>query len=494
MPVEKPKMWKKQRGAYKFLLRRGTKGCGLFMGCGTGKSRVVIEALEEWMAEDDVTLVLIVNILTGLHVWIEQWHLWGTYPMTFIDLNESGPAGLRKAKALAAGGYPVICLINPESTWQIGHKRIPRKRDGEIVKILEPVDTTLYDADWDAVIIDESNCIGSPSAKVTKFILKRIKPRARYRIVATASAYTKRPLDVYTQLKFILPEGSRLIPPTFTHFKARYSIPHPVIRGATNGWQNLNDLVERMATCCIMLKKEDVLDLPPVTHTDRRIILPPKVRKLYDQVTDELYSELEDFEANGGTVSVNHIFAVMRKQMQITSGFIKMDPTEEKPEGEILELGHWKIDEVLNYMDIRCGEPTLVVTQSDYEEKMLVRAIWKHMKFRPKVLNGSVSGSAARHKMVRDASKDPVFIVKEAVAARSVDLQFADMTIFYAHNPNTINYEQILSRNHRGTQKKSIQYVHLRCKNTVDMRIMKILEKDLATAAGMDRHWRTLLK
>lgn len=494
MPVEKPKMWKKQRGAYKFMLRRGSQGTGLFMGCGTGKSRVVIECLEVWMAEEDVKLILIVNILTGLHVWIEQWNLWGTYTITFIDLNDTGPAGLRKAKALAANGYPVICLINPESTWQIGHKRVPRKREGKEVKILEPVDTALYDADWDAVIVDESNSIGSPSAKVTKFMLKKIKPRARFRVVATASAYTKRPLDVYTQLKFILPEGSRLIPPTFTAFKAMYSIPHPSIRGATLGWQNLNDLVERMATCCVMLKKEDVLDLPPVLHTDRRISLPEKVRKVYDQVTDELYSELEDFEANGGTVSVNHIFAVMRKQMQITAGFIKLDPTEEVPEGAILELHDLKIQEVLHYMDIRAGEPTLVVTQSDYEEKMLARAVWKHMKFRPKILNGSVHGSEARHKLTRSASKDPIFIVKEAVAAKSIDMQFADMTIFYSHNPHTINYEQILSRNHRGTQKKNITYVHLLCKNTVDTRVMRILERDLAVAAGMDKHWRTLLK
>lgn len=489
-------MWKKQRGAYKFTKRRGAKGTNLFMGCGTGKSRIIVEALEDWMAEENVKLVLIVNILTGLHVWIEQWNLWATYPVVFIDLNDLGVAGLKKAKALAANGYPVICLINPEATWQLGHKRIPRKRDGQVVKILEPVDTTLYDADWDAVIIDESNIIGSPSAKITKFMLKKIKPRARFRVCATASAYTKRPLDVYAQVKFALGdrEFNSLFPRTFTLFKAKYSIPHPAIRGAIIGWQNLDDLVERLATCCVMLKKEDVLDLPPVTHTDRRIILPPKVRKVYDEVTDELFSELEEFEANGGTVSVNHIFAVMRKQMQITAGFIKMDPTEEKPEGSILELHDLKIQEVLRYMDLRAGEPTLVVTQSDYEEKMLARAIWKHMKFRAKILNGSVHGSEARHKLVRAASKDPVFIVKEAVAARSVDMQFADMTIFYSHNPHTINYEQILSRNHRGTQKKSISYVHLLCKNTVDTRIMKILERDLAVAAGMDKHWRTLLR
>lgn len=487
-------MWEKQRWAYRFARKRGSKGTGLFMGCGTGKSRVAIHLLESWMAENDVKLVLIVNILTGLHVWIEQWNRWATYPVIFVDLHETGPAGLRRAQALAASGYPVICLINFESTWQIGHKRVPRKRDGQIVKILEPVDTTLADIDWDAVLIDESNGIASPSAKVSKYLLKKVKPKARFRLVMTGSAYTKRPLDVYTQLKFFLPQDTKLIPPTFTDFKRKYSIPHPHIRGATLGWQNLEDLVERMATCCVMLRKEDVLDLPPVVHEDRRIMLPLKVQKIYDQVTDELYSELEGYESQGGTVTVNHVFSVMRKQAQITSGFIKMDPTEEKPLGEILELGDWKIQDVLQILDTRGGDPTLIVTQSDYEEVMLVRAIKKRFGFTPKVLNGSVVGAEARHKLTKDAAKDPAYIVKEAVAAKSIDIQWANMTIFYSHSPNTVNYEQILSRNHRGEQKMNITYLHLYCKGTVDQRIMKILERDLDVKREIEAHWRTLVK
>jgi hypothetical protein len=496
VPVERQKMWKKQRWAYRFALDRGRKGTGLFMGCGTGKSRVSIHALEEWMAEADVKLVLIVNILTGLHVWIEQWNRWATYPVTFIDLHEAGPAGLRKARALASNGYPVICLINFESTWQLGHRRREHIRDGKPVKLLDQVDTALHDIEWDAVLVDESNGIASPSARATKYLLKKLKPQARYRMVLTGSAYTKRPLDVYTQLRFALKETEflRLFPPTHTKFKQRYAVPHPYIRGATLGYQNLEDLVERMSTCCVMLRKEDVLDLPPVVHEDRRIILPEKVQKIYDEVTDELYSELEGYEANGGTVTVNHVFAIMRKQAQITSGFIKMDPTEEKPDGEILELGTWKIDDVLQILHTRAGEPTLIVTQADYEEVMLAREIRREFKFKPKILNGSVVGAEARHKLTKAAAEDPCYIVKEAVAARSIDIQWANMTIFYSHSPNTVNYEQILSRNHRGEQKMKITYMHLYCKGTVDQRLMKILERDLDVKREIEAHWRKLIR
>lgn len=462
------------------------------MEMGTGKTRIGIHALEKWMAENDVKLVLVVNILTGLHVWAENWHEWATYPVLFIDLHETGVEGLKKAKQLSRNGYPVICLVNFEMAWQLGYKRIPRIRSGQKVNILEAVDTTLHDVDWDAVLIDESTGIKSPSARVTKFMINKVKPRARYRMVLTGSAYTKRPLDVYSQLKFILPENTRLIPPTFTHFKAKYSIPNPRIRGAVIGYQNIPDLVEKMAECCVMLKKEDVLDLPPAVHETRMIILPPKVKKVYEEISQQLYSELEGFEAEGGTVSVNHVFAVMRKQAQITSGFIKMDPVDGE-EAKLVTLHDLKIQETLDILDNRGGKPTIIVTQADYEEVMLAKAIWKRFNFRSKILNGGVHGSEARHKMTKAAGKDMCYIVKEAVGAKSIDMRWADMTIFYSHSPNTINYDQMLSRNHRGGQDKNITYMHLLCKGTVDMRIMKTLERDLDMARQIEKDWRKLV-
>lgn len=125
---------------------------------------------------------------------------------------------------------------------------------------------------------------------------------------------------------------------------------------------------------------------------------------------------------------------------------------------------------------------------------MLVREIKRHLGFKPKVLNGSVVGAEARHKMVAEAAKDPVFIVKESVGAKSVDMRWADMTIWYSHLPNTINYDQMMSRNHRGGQTEKITYGHILVKGSVDMRIMKILQKDLDLAFEIERNWRILLK
>lgn len=494
--VDRPPLWEKQADAKTFALKclRRLNAIGLLMEMGTGKTRVAIEAIEELRAQDDtINLVLVVAPLSVMHVWIDNWDRWVDRPVLFVDLHESGPAGLRKAEKLVAEGQLVVCLINYEMTWQFGHKRIERRRDGQPVRILEPVDTTLYDVRWDVIVADEATAIKNPSAKVTRFFLKHLAPRSRYRLALTGSAYLKRPLDVYSIIKFLT--DTKFMPKTFTRFKSMYAIPHPYIRGAVIGYQRLSELVARLVRCCMLLKKEEVLDLPPVLHETRIVDLPLKAKKVYDRVSKELFSELEEFEAAGQTVTITHIFGVMRKQLQIAAGFVIPDPPEEAPEQAAtpIELHRIKIDEVLEILDQRGGKPTIIVTQSNFIEQMLRTAIRERFKFTPKILNGGVKGAEARAKMIAAAEADPAFIIKESVGCEGIDLKWADMTIWIEHGPNTSDYAQMMARNHRGGQTKKVTYMHILARGTADQRVMKILQGDLDTAREMERDWRRLV-
>jgi len=269
-------MWKKQAEALGFAIKRVDRGRGvcLYMEMGTGKTRVAVHLLEHLFRKHEAKLVYVAAPLSALHVWVENWHEWGTAPVAFIDLHETGSAGLRLAKRLAADGFPVICLVNYEAAWQIGYKRIPRRRRGETVRVLEKVDTAMQDLKWDVGILDESTAIKTPGSKVSKFFRRKLAPRSTYRVVMTGSAYTKRPLDVWAQINFAC--GDEVFPPVFLPFKSFYAIPHPYIRGAVLGYHNLGDLVKKMSKVAVMLKKSDVLDLPPAVHETRMITLSAK--------------------------------------------------------------------------------------------------------------------------------------------------------------------------------------------------------------------------
>lgn len=488
--IERPPMWVKQREAFDRVLRRGAKGTGLLMEMGTGKTRIMVEAIEKFRALYEVNLILVVANLSGMHVWVENWHEWADFPALFIDLQDTGTRGLRQARKLASEGQLVICLVNYEMAWQLGHHYVERKRDGEKVRVHEPFDTTLYDLEWDMVILDEATYIGNVSTKVSRFMIRKLKPHARIRFFLTGSGYTKSPLKLYAMLKWL--SGDQYVPHTFTLFRSCFTIPHPFIRGAIIGYQNLALLAESLKKCCVLLKKSDVLDLPDTLDQTRYVELPPKAKALYKKITNEFYAELEEYASSGGTVTAKHVFSVMRKQSQIAAGHVIPDVEgEDKPTP--IDVHDEKIKVILEILDIREGSPTIIVTQSDYMEVRLAKAIKKRFGYTPKILNGAVKGAEARHKMTADAAKDGSFIVKEAVGAMALDMQWADMTIFAEHSPNTSNYEQMRSRNHRGAQTKKITYIHIIAKGTADTRVMEILKGDLDVARTLEKNWRALI-
>jgi SNF2 family DNA or RNA helicase len=244
-----------------------------------------------------------------------------------------------------------------------------------------------------------------------------------------------------------------------------------------------------MSKVAVMLKKTDVLDLPPAIHETRIVKLCSKARKFYDDLVEDTIAEWDEQT----TVSADHIFAFMRKAMQITGGFVYPDPDEDTPEikPDPVRLGTEKLDVLMDILEDR-DSPTIVVTQFDEEERIIAAAVRKRFGFVPKILNGSVKGAEARHKLIQSASEDLVFIVKERVGGMGIDLRFADMTIFYSHSYDTERYVQMLSRNHRGGQTKNITYVHLLCKDTIDMKVMHALEKDLGLAESIEHNWRAL--
>ena len=473
-------------------------------------------------------LVYVVAPLSVMHVWLENWHEWATAPVAFIDLHETGSAGVREAVRLSNEGFPVICLLNYQMAWQLGYKRVEVTRQGQKVMLPKQVDTALFDVEWDIGILDESTSIKSPSSKVGKFFRAKMRAKTRCRMIMTGSAYTKRPLDVWGQVSFIT---QKVFEPTYTAFQEHYAIPHPYIRGAVGGYQNIMQLVGYLAECAVMLKKTDVVDLPPFVHLTRHVQINAKSRRVYDEIKNDLYAELENEEqkhleklrkieaklkdAIPGTdsyqkiaefleafrqvkyVSAEHVFSRTRKFQQITSGFVIPDREEDTPDVPAVpvRLGTEKVDELMDILDERDGLPTVIVVQMDEEERIVSEAIQKRFKFTPKVLNGSVSGAAARHKMIADAAADLCFIVKESVGSKGVDMRWTDCIIFYSHRHNTEDYEQMMARNHRGGVKhEKITYVHILCENSYDMNVMKTLQSDLDMAAQIETDWRSLFE
>ena len=596
MKKSRPPEWPHQKEGRLFLKARAGKGAGLGFPPGEGKTRPTIRRIQTLHKQGEANLVLIVNTLSGMHVWVENWHAYADTPALFVDLREHGSAGIRTAQTLAQRGNLVVCLVNYETAWKIGYQYVTETKKASAAgqqkrKVLKAFDTTLHDVDWDVAVLDEIQKISSPDSVVSKFFRTKVAPRCKERLALTGSLITKNPSKAWAPIKFLT--GDEVFPgsysgrpgfdavgnPRAASFLSRYAIMNPYIPGAIEGWHNLDDFAQKVARCFFTPDPKHLKQREAV-HVYRRIPLSPKSRRVYDKLTKDLFVELQEWEAEGrkeygrlidyvqelwkervastggvvdskasywrlpddaffrpdierdferyvssvfaegvvsltkvdlvarlrkramtvDTVTIEHVFAVMRKQQQITAGFIVPDPPEDDPERtmEPTPLGTEKIDTMLEELEKYWVDPpskpspVVVVVTGNYEQAQVVKAIEKRFRFTPKVLDGAVKGAQKRHDMIAAAKHDPVFVLKAQVGAESIDCQWAEAFILMSKTPNTVQYEQLLARMLRGERTRGT-YIHIVAERTVDERIEEILRGDLDLARKVGRDWRSAI-
>lgn len=223
------------------------------------------------------------------------------------------------------------------------------------------------------IVVDESHIIKSPNANIST-AMYQMGQIAPFRIILTGTVEPHSPLDVFGQWRFLAPwtfsneygedytkrpakmtkdQRKAIKPWSWTRFKARYSTPGGYQGKGIGEFVNLDDLYDRVAERAHVVKKEDALDLPPVTDIPVHVTLSPKERKAYDQMRDELALEL----ASGELIEAPNALAKIMKLRQVTAGFVK--DTETK---EIHVVGTSKQKAVSEVVNIQlAGEKRLVV-------------------------------------------------------------------------------------------------------------------------------------
>ena len=223
------------------------------------------------------------------------------------------------------------------------------------------------------IVIDESHIIKAATSTISK-AMYQIGQLANRRIILTGTVNPHGPLDVYGQWRFLAPwtfsdsysekftkdpvtmkaAQKRAIKPwPWTRFKTRYSLSGGYQNYQTVGYVNLDELNDRVAERSMVVRKEDALDLPPVTDSVIHVSLTPKERKAYDEMRKDLAAQLED----GSLLEAPNALAKIMKLRQITAGFAR-----DTEQDRIIRLGTSKqtaVKELVNTSLL--GENRLVV-------------------------------------------------------------------------------------------------------------------------------------
>jgi len=336
------------------------------------------------------------------------------------------------------------------------------------------------------VSLDESSRIKNPTASRTRKAIQ-IGTYCPYRYIFTGTPITQGMEDLYSQFRFL--HDSIIGCKSFFVFKNRYCLIGGFENRQIVGYQNQDELLERVAPYSDTKKKEDCMDLPD---------------KIYEKVTVEATKQQKDalqalkdtFIAEMGedTLTVSTILERMTRYQQIIGGNFPYDNEgdgnyETKP----IDGKNPKLEALLE-----------VIESIDIETKVIIWA-----RFRPEIaqisealkskydedqtveFHGGVS-QEQRKAAVSDfqGGEARFFISNQATGGMGITLTAATLVIYYSNDFSYENRIQSEDRAHRKGQTNKVTYVDIEMNMPEDRMILKAIRTKQDLAKFVDRELR----
>lgn len=341
-------------GVKKLIEHNGT--FALLWDPGTGKTKTVVDYLS-WLAlatrEDVRVLVVCPKAVTDS--WVTQTAEFASVPwlaeVVTGSINDKAAKLASFKKGYSAPGGPSI-------TMQVVNLETFSSR-----RTVSPTSSKLHsDLLLDAVtkfhphvlVVDESHRIKGKSSNAGK-LLQRISTRVKRRILLTGTPMPHSPLDVWSQWR-VLDAGAfstNFKSWSFSQFQQKYAVMGGYMGKEIKGFQYLDDLEKRMSKRSMVVRKEDALDLPPVTEIMRPFQLEPGEQKVYKKMLDDLIVQMD----SGALMSAPSRLTQMLRLRQITSGYVKGDG-----ESDYTFIGEGRLRATMDLLeDLMATEKRIVV-------------------------------------------------------------------------------------------------------------------------------------
>jgi hypothetical protein len=228
------------------------------------------------------------------------------------------------------------------------------------------------------IVLDESHIAKSATSNISK-VMYQIGQLAPHRIILTGTVNPLSILDCYGQWRFLAPwtfsdqygeaytqtplkmtraQKMAVKPWPWNRFKDRYTTRGGYKGKGIGGFQNEDDLHDRVAERSNVVRKEDALDLPPVTDIDVHVTLSAREAKAYKQMAEDLVAQMD----SGDLVEAVNGLAKLMKLRQIAAGFVK-----DTDSGQIHTIGD----------SLRKAICEVAVTQLAGEQRLVVFAYFR---------------------------------------------------------------------------------------------------------------------
>ena len=294
--------------------------------------------------------------------------------------------------------------------------------------------------------------VSNPGTKQGKAFL-RLKPK--YSLGLSGTLLTNSALNLYAPLKFV--DG----------FKSNYNAfkSHYVIYGGYGGYQvvgykNLAELQVLVDTYSIKRKKEEVLDLPDINFKNEYLQMGKAQSKIYAEVLEQTLADVDKIMA-----SINPLSMLMRlRQCTATTEIVSSTVNESIKFDRMEEI----IEDVVNK-----GEKLIIF--SNWTQVLDFAKL--RIKYGYAMVTGEVKDKQAQLDRFTNDDDCKVLLATIGAAGTGLTLTVANTLLFLDSPWNYATFVQVSSRIHRIGQTKNCDIISLLAANTIDERIMDIVEK-----------------
>ena len=327
-------------------------------------------------------------------------------------------------------------------------------RDDNIVKQLNKNKVNKFDC----IFVDEIHKCKSSSSTQGNHLLKL---SARYMVGATGTLLLNNPLDAYVPLKWIGAERSNQ-----STFKNFYENWVGEISKTFLGYRNTNILKSQLDIYGLRRTK-DLLELPPKTIINELVDLNDKQETFYNNIKEGIISQVDKVQLNAASV-----LSMVTRLRQATAC-----PSILTSEN----ISSSKVDRACDLTSEIIANEDKVVIFSTFKETVKILKD-RLIEFNPVVCTGddpdlTVSNSI---KQFQEDINTKVMIATWQKMGTGITLTSASYAIFIDVPWTNAIYEQAQDRIYRIGSKNPVFIYHLICKNTIDERVLEIVDDKAA--------------
>ena len=305
------------------------------------------------------------------------------------------------------------------------------------------------------VAIDEIHKCKNPTSQQGKGILK-IQPECR--IAMTGTPLMNNPFDLFIILRWLGYEKH-----SFYQFKHHYGEFGGYGGYEVTGYRYLDELREQLDSIMLRRLKADVLDLPEKTHITEYVEMTPKQEQIYKEVTNAIKMNIDQIK-----MATNPLAELIR--MRQATGYTGILSSTIKESA--------KLDRMEELVEEARENGKQVVIFSNWTQ--MTDAIYErlHQKYTLSVITGQTPDDLRQHNVKEfQEGRSKVMIGTIGAMGTGLNLYAASVIIFVDHPWTRAAYDQAVDRCHRIGQKNNLLIYDLVCHNTIDERILNLINK-----------------